>query len=499
MNTLGKVSLILSLFCFLITFGLKLAFSGWMPYVSAGVGFGLFFLFFALIINFRFLKAVLKSESLHFLAKSALISVLVLAIAVTVNVIFQQVDQKVDITANKIHSLPKLTQAIVKALPEDLNFYYFHTGNEKVRGFEAQVQTALEPYQELNRNIHLQSYSVFQRPDLAKKFKVGDEESTLFAEYKGRIQRVTGLDTRAITNTLLKLTKPPKKIYFVQAHDERKIEDESTFGLKGVNDQLERLHYETASLDSLDVIPEDAAMLVMVGPRKPLGEKDRSILDAYLRNGGHLLVAADPGEDHQVNVLLNEFGVHLPKNFIFSQQAQATQSDLLVLTHKGEASHEVAQSLVPGQNPAFFISSSVEIIEDFKEDFMIRPVLEHLPNSVAREDIDPKSEVIDEGKQLAAVVAEGLTDPLFRLAVVGDSDFVTNQFYSRPGNFDFLISLVAFLSKDEDLLRLKIPSAETTYLILSQTQMNLYFLFFVLPFCLIFFVIAVFFKLRRLF
>ncbi len=499
MNRLGKLALLLSLFCFLMTFSLKIAFSGWMPYVGTGVGFGLFFLLFALVINIGFLKAVLKSESIHFLIKSFVISTIVFFILISVNVIFQQIDKKYDVTSNEIHSLPKLTQALVKALPDKLEFYYFHADNSKVKGFEKQVEKSLQPYIDLNSNISLQSFSIFKRPDLVKKFKVGDEESSLYAEYKGRIQRVSGLGPKEITNTLLKLTKPPKRIYFVESHGERSIEDDSTFGLKGLKDQLERLHYQVAKLSSLQVLPEDAVMIVLIGPRKPISETDRLILDGYLKNGGHLLIAVDPGEDHEINLLINEFGVHVPNNFVFSQQAQATQSDLLVLTHKGKSKHEISEALIPGENPALFISSTVDIIEDYKEDFAISGVLEHLPNSVAKEDIKPESLVVADGVQYAAVVAEGLTAPYFRLAVVGDSDFVTNQFYNRPGNFSFLLSLVAFLAKDEDLLRLKLPMAQTTYLVLTQTQMNLYFLFFVIPFCFLFFILAAFFKLRRLF
>ena len=499
MNTLGKISLILALFCFLLTLGFWLALQGWIPFIGWGIGFGVFFLCFALIINVKYLKNLLKSESLHFVAKSLTVLSLVFAILCLGNFLVYKKNQIKDLTANKIHSLSSLTQALVRAVPEPLVFHYFHVDNETTRGFANQVRLELQAYLNLNPQMSLRVHSVFKRPDLAKKFKTGNEESSLFAEYRGRIQRVSALTESAIANVLLKLTKKPKKIYFLQSHDSRKIQDESSFGLQGIKSQLERLHYNVGSLENLESLPEDLAILVFVGPRLRLESQDIKRLQVFLQKGGHLLIAADPGEDHAVNELLAPYGVQLQPLFMFSQQAQAGQSNLLVLTHRGRSEHEISRTLAEGENPAFFMAAPLSIDMNLNDAFKVFPVLEHLPNSVSRKDIEADSPGLKTEERWAAALVEGNAQNYFRLAVVGDSDFMTNRFYSLPGNFNFLLSLMAYLSRDEDLLKMQIPMAETQYLIMPQTTMNLYFLFFILPMAVIFFVIALFFKLKRLF
>lgn len=500
MNRLGKVSLILSLFCFLVTVGLKLALSGWMPFLSLGLGAALFFFVFALVLNIKYLKVLLKSESLHFVGKSLLVILLSFILLVSLNYIVFKVNFFKDMTANKIHSLHPLTVSLLKALPEKVEFFYFHVDNEFVKGFEKIVRDEVQRYKNINSYIAFHSHSVFKRPDLAKEFKVADEQSTLYLRYKGRVQRVSDLKEVDIMNALLKLTKDPKKIYFLSSHKTRQIDNSSTFGLSTMKEQLERLHYQLDNLVGLQQIPEDAALLVIVGPKQPLLPQETLLLEKYLRTGGSLLLALDPGESGGYESLLKSYGIHFKNNFIFDEQNQAGQSPLLVITHSGEARHEVPRSLKNGQNPFFFISSSLEILPDPVEGRQVSSLLEYLPTAIARVDIDPQSEVVKTGRMSAAVISEGLEDSdFYRLAVVGDSDFLTNQFSQQAGTFDFIISLVSYLSKDEDLLKVRPSLPEATPLTLTQTQLNLYFLFFILPYAFIFFVAALFFKLRRFF
>ena len=513
MNPLGKISLILSLSCFFLTLGFKAALGGWMPFMFFGFGFGFFFLFFSIAVNFNYFKTLMSSKSLYFMAKNALVIGLTALLLTTLNYILSQQSLFFDLTDNKIHSLSPFTRELVRSLDEDINFHYFHVDNKRVQGYENLVRKEVQRYKALNPKVHFESHSIFKRPDMAERFGVSDEESSLFMEYKERIQRVYELEEKAFVNALLKLTKAPKKIYFLELRDERSIRDDSTFGLKDLKQQLERLHYQVDHIISLEEFPQDMVVLALIGSRKPFSKKERDQLNLYLQGGGSLLMALDPGEDHNLNPLLEIYGVRVDNNFIFSDQAQAGQSRLLVLTHRGEQQHRVSQGLEEGQNPMLFISSSVSILNmnstpvsqrlsngDTTEALTVKvaPILEHLPNSVGHRDIDPSSQVVGKGRQWASVISEGKWgNRPFRLAVVGDSDFLTNQFYSKKANFDFAFNLFSYLSQDEDLLKIKTGLPQTTYLMLTQTQMNHYLIFFILPFPFIFFILAVFFKLRE--
>ena len=504
MNILGKLSLILSLLCFFLTLGFKMALGGWMPFMSFGFGFGFFFLVFAVIVNLNYFKSLFSLKSFHFILKTLLTTGLLMTLLSALNYIVFHQSWSYDLTQNKIHSLSPFTKKLVHSLNGEVYFYYLHGDTKKVRSYENILREEIQKYQILNPKIYFQSYSIFKRPDLVKKFGLGDEESSLFAEFNGKIQRVFEFSERAFANVFLKFLKEPKKIYFLQMKDERKLESSTSFGVKGFKQQLERLHYQVRSLKTLENIPSDISVLALVGSRNVFSEKEQNQLRAYLKEGGSLFLALDPGEDHNLNPLLKDYGLKVENNFIFSAQAQAGQSKLLVLTHKAKNQHQAHRGMEEGQNPFFFIAGSIsqaeESIKSEDANFKITPLLEYLPNSVAHKDIDPSSPVVNKGVKWAAVLSEGKNKKrFFRMVLVGDSDFITNQFYSHQPNFDFILNAFYYLSQDEDLLKIKTPFPKKTTFILGQSQMKHYFIFFLLPLPFVFFILSLFFKLRRSF
>ena len=361
---------------------------------------------------------------------------------------------------------------------------------------ELQIHRAIDPYMRETDQVKFYSYSIFERPDLMKKLRA--DGTSLYMEFKGRIERISQISEREITNALLKLTKPPKKVYFIQGHGERKWEDASHFGLKQVKEQLERLHYKVEALKSFLKIPEDASVLVMVGPRLAMSPDEMDSLEKYLGAGGALLLAVDPGEDHQVNPFLKKYGMSLNEAYAFSEQPLVGESPWLVLASAGEKAHPITEDLWGENKPAFFMASSLEL-KKTKKDILLTPFLKHLPKTQFRKNLEQTGSDFPSLSVVLGALAEGRKNSWFRMAVVADSDFIINGFFSRPGNFDLFLGLMNYLSRDEDLLKLKPPRPKTTYLILSQTHLNLFILFFVLPMMGLFFLVALFFKLRRLF
>ena len=163
-------------------------------------------------------------------------------------------------------------------------------------------------------------------------------------------------------------------------------------------------------------------------------------LEKYLGAGGALLLAVDPGEDHQVNPFLKKYGMSLNEAYAFSKQPLVGESPWLILASAGEKAHPITEDLWGENKPAFFMASSLELTKT-KEDILLTPFLKHLPTTGFRKNLEQTgleqtgSDVPSLSVVLGAI-AEGRKGSWFRMAVVADSDFIINGFFSRPGNFD---------------------------------------------------------------
>ncbi|MCJ8276572.1 MAG: Gldg family protein [Bdellovibrionales bacterium] len=500
MSLLSKVLLFLTVLCLVFVFGFKLALSGWMPFMEFGLGFAALFFVASIVIDYKFYKNFFRSESLHFVGQSFAFIIVTAVFLVALNYFTYTNNQIFDLTENKVNSLSELTMKVVDDIPGDFYFKYFYADSGQVKGYETIVKSKLARYQELNPKIHVESVSVYEDPAQAKKFKVNNEESALFAVFNDRIHRISELTEKTLTNAILKLTKDPKKIYFLQGHGERGLADETSFGLSRFKKEMERLHYELVPLDSLD-IPKDAAFLAIVGPRLSFSDEERALLRDYVLSGGSLLMAIDPGESHGLANLTKSFGVEFQNAFTFDNSTQAGQLDLTVFVNPAKGNHELSRIVNSQKRPLFFMASPLKVYASDFSKMSVTPILSFSPSSTSHRSMEASSPRVSQWTELAAILTEAKlnTGQYFRVFVVGDSDFLSNQFFAQHANFDFSLGLISYLSKDEELMKYKARKPKTTYLLVTQAQMNIYYLFFVLPFIALFFIVSIFLKLRRLF
>lgn len=498
MNKIGKLSLILSLLCVLLVFALQAVMSGWMPFYNFGFGFSLFFLFFGLMTNIPFLKQWFRSDILKFFLNSLSQLFLIFIFLLLLNLLMYRLNPTFDLTQDKRHSLSPYTQELLQKMDGPIDFYYFYNDSNETKGFEPLVREEVEMYRRYKSQINWQSHSVFKRPDLAKQFKVGPEESSLYIKYHDKIQRVSNLKEIDFAHAFLKLIKEPKKIYFLQGHQESSIKQTTPFGLSGIKEQLERLHYQVAELTDIRSRPQDMALLVIAGPEKTISDIDFNHIMDFFKEGGSVLIAADPLEEHNMSLHLKKLGLDFGEHLVFSTSQNKDQPPVLARTYS-KKKHKITKLLEEGKSPSFFIATSIDLLKSPNPDWQYTPLLNYLPGSVGHRDLDADSAVVKEGELIASYLIETKSEPLGRMIVVGDSDFMNNQFYSQSAQFDFALGLFSYLTEDEDLLKYRSPLPESLTLILTKTQMNIYLIFLILPLTLIYFILALFMKLRRIY
>lgn len=143
----------------------------------------------------------------------------------------------------------------------------------------------------------------------------------------------------AVNAALMKLVRDKRKAYLTVGHGElndpeslpadlrEKLPDAKATVIKAM---LQAQNYEVKNLGLIDglgsEIPEDATMVLVLGPRTPFLEEELAALDRYLARGGHVLIAMDPRSDFTLGPLEQRLGVRFDKtpmlddkNFVVSR------------------------------------------------------------------------------------------------------------------------------------------------------------------------------------
>lgn len=142
-----------------------------------------------------------------------------------------------------------------------------------------------------------------------QRIRLGDELSK--AERK-----LKKLDEE-VSKALLKLAADPKQAYVTVGHGEMYWKKSGSVlparTIEGVKAELKRLNFKVSELGPVQglatEVPEDADLVLVLGPTEVFLEEELASLDAYRKQGGALLVALDPGTKADVAGLLDPVGL----------------------------------------------------------------------------------------------------------------------------------------------------------------------------------------------
>lgn len=179
--------------------------------------------------------------------------------------------------------------------------------------------------------VEVEEYDRLAAPELAEEHRVtedgtivlaaGDrtEQITLPTELRQARRRLRGFD-EDVRRALMRVAREQRTVYLTVGHGE--LNDPDSDGpfagtplrsVRGLRDAFGILNYRVQDLGVQsglgNEIPEDAAMVLVLGPRRPFLEPELDALDRYLEGGGSVLLALEPGTDFELGVLRDRLGV----------------------------------------------------------------------------------------------------------------------------------------------------------------------------------------------
>src|SRR5262245_60482736 len=169
-----------------------------------------------------------------------------------------------------------------------------------------------------------------KEPTLAEQMKMTTVPS-LHIQYGKESVVVTQPTEETITNGIIRVTRPGKKtVYFTEGFGEAGTQDpQDPKGFSSLKLALEQENYEvkTLLLPSVEQVPDDASVVVLAGPTRPLTDGAIAALDGYLKRGGRLFAMVGPhgGSDkggERIATLLGNWGVKLGNDIVIDREVR---------------------------------------------------------------------------------------------------------------------------------------------------------------------------------
>ena len=142
-----------------------------------------------------------------------------------------------------------------------------------------------------------------------QRIRLGDELATAERKLKKLDQDVS--------KALLKLATDPRQAYVTVGHGEMYWKKSGDVlparTIEGMKSELKRLNFKVSELGAAQglasEVPEDAELVIIMGPTEAFLKEELDALDAYRQRGGALWVAMDPGGNADLGPLLEPIGL----------------------------------------------------------------------------------------------------------------------------------------------------------------------------------------------
>lgn len=488
---------------FLAAAGLVMVVSGVASYYTTGepsafsVGnltAGALLLASAGVLQSRRVSGFSGVRSRRVLLRWSVICALVVALVVAANVVSSNWSAALDLTADRQYTLADQTLQVcaqIGELPEDERpALLFFEDALIAKEVELRVAQYRAHCPIVTRTLRREKAPLEARQILA------EYETTLVA-CRGSVCEAVGYPSEGnITNALLRLARSAHPVfYFLVGHGEVNLASEGDYGYAALAAALRDEGVEARAYVGpmrADVPPE-ADVLIIAAPEKDLLPQEIEGIDAYLEQGGRLLVLLEPESSSNLTELLARWGFGLPPGVVADERVSPLIADatpLSLLLNQFSGWHPITRKLSPRN--MVLLPSSRPVVPARKPESDDR--LEALVYSHAGASIVEDVAAARAGRVVAGAAQRGSL-PLAvagryprdageaRIVVIGDSDFASNRLLNVLYNRDLLLNSLLWLAQEEELiaLRPKGPTPDQDPLTIEQTLAYFYFLAFALP------------------
>jgi len=392
-------------------------------------------------------------------------------------------DYQADWTANARHSLSPASVKLLKQAKDPMTITAFARDTRELRDH---ISDIIGRYQRYKKDIHFS----FVNPDTdpARTQKMGvTSDGEVVMEYGVRKERIqlSDLNEQNITNALQRLLRSGERwLVFLDGHGERRPLQEANRDLSLWVKQLEDKGFKARSVNLAQsgAIPDNTTVLVIAEPQVDLLPGEVKAVQDYVKRGGNLLWLGDTGPLHGLEPLAEQLGVMFLPGIVVDLTAQPLGLP--------SAAYTAVTGYTPG-NPVtadFHLNTvfplAVGLSGNAPQGWRRQVLLQTSGNSWEETGSLTSGQVSFSKKEDIPgpiTIGVNLTHDLEkkdgdkqarqqRVIIIGNGEFLSNEYLGNWGNLDLGVNMVNWLSADEHFLNIPAKAAPDTNLHLSQLE-----------------------------
>ncbi|MBF0502947.1 MAG: GldG family protein, partial [Candidatus Riflebacteria bacterium] len=264
----------------------------------------------AILSRPRLLLDIATSRKTALWINDALLVLAIIGIGVMLSIIGARRHVRYDMTRDNLYSISDSTIKVLNGLSKDIKITAFYG---KGAPDTAMIEDLMQTYRRYNDRIKFTLVDPYRDPMTTKAMNISTpgtvvvqceenrKDIMLDEIFQQSVRPMPGERPRfqgeqAITSAIVNVTSGKKrKILFVTGHDEPRVSAYNAAGLTGMQQFLIKENFEVGEVNLLENSATDAAVLIIMSPKKPFHRKEIEVLEKFVKeHKGSLLIAIDP-------------------------------------------------------------------------------------------------------------------------------------------------------------------------------------------------------------
>jgi ABC-type uncharacterized transport system involved in gliding motility auxiliary subunit len=431
-------------------------------------------------------------------AGAVVLVLLALGVVVFANALSVRHSSRWDLTENRRNTLSPQTVQVLRGLQQPVTAIAFFRSDTPGKRTAEELLKQYASHSGGRFTWRLEDTD--RAPALARAYGVETYGTVVLetgAEGQKKVERVLDAQEEKLTNALVKVTRAGKRVvYAIKGHGEREIGNTDRQGLSQAKEEMDKANYEVRELVLArdPKVPDDAALLILPGPRTDLFPAELEALDTYIKRGGKVFFMAGAFQAEGLKKYLDRYGVVLGEDVIIELNplAQLFGTGPLVPIVNQYESHPITKDL-GGVMTLFPLARSLDAAKTPPKGVTVSPLARTSSQSWGETDrsVFQKGEAQpDPGEKtgpltvalVATIEPEEAAKPegdaakkpgRARIVVIGTADFASNQFLGAQANRDFFLNVVSWLAEEEDLISVRPRDARQNPVVLTSAQSNI--------------------------